>query len=408
MIDYYETKTQPITKKMVWEAYRKVSANGGSAGIDQLDLETYAEDLRGNLYKLWNRLTSGSYFPQPVREVKIPKKSGGYRALGIPTVDDRIAQQVVKSYLEPKVDGSFHSDSYGYRQGKNAHQAIDKAIGRCGRFAWVLDLDIKGFFDNLDHELMLKGLHYYIQEKWVSMYVERWLKTGVMRDGELVRREKGTPQGGVISPLLANIYLHITFDKWMERNYPHIMFERYCDDIIVHCRTEKEAWYLKRVIAERLAQCRLELNESKTQVVYCRSSTHRQKHEKVSFDFLGYTFRPRLCRTRNGLKLLFNPCMSTQAKKAVMDKLRRLNLHRLNVPVQRLAEILNPMLRGWINYYCRFGKWTTAGLWTSINLRLAKWLRNYRKFSAKRAFSWLRQVYKTNPAMFAHWQLKRP
>lgn len=242
MTDYYETKTQPVTKKMVWEAYRKVSANGGSAGIDQLDLETYAEDLRGNLYKLWNRMTSGSYFPRPVREVKIPKRSGGHRALGIPTIDDRIAQQVVKSHLEPKVDGVFHPDSYGYRQGKSAHQAIDKAAGRCSRYAWVLDLDIKGFFDNLDHELMLKGLQYYVQEKWVSMYVERWLKAGVIREGELVIREKGTPQGGVISPLLANIYLHITFDKWMQVHYPDIMFERYCDDIIVHCRTEKEAW----------------------------------------------------------------------------------------------------------------------------------------------------------------------
>lgn len=408
MIDYYETKTQPITKKMVWEAYKEVKSNGGSGGIDHQDLEDYAQNLSGNLYKLWNRLTSGCYFPSPVMEVKIPKKSGGYRGLGIPTINDRIAQQVVKSYLEPKVDGSFHADSYGYRRGKNAHQAIEMAKERCFTYRWVLDIDIKGFFDNIDHELMLKALKCYTDEKWIVMYVERWLKTGIVTEQGKEERKKGTPQGGVISPLLANMYLHFTFDKWIEKYHPHIQFERYCDDIIVHCTSIGQAGFMRREITERFQACNLELNADKTHIVYCKSKGRREQYDKVSFNFLGYTFRPRLWTTKQGAKLLFTPCMSQEAKKAVRDKIRSLALYRFQVPIQKLANILNPMLRGWINYYCKFNKWSTIDIWMFVNERLARWVRANRGFSIKRAFRWLKYVYKTQPNLFVHWVLRKP
>jgi RNA-directed DNA polymerase len=408
MIDYYETKTHPITKKMVLEAYKKVKSNGGSAGVDQQDLESYAKDVRGNLYKLWNRMTSGSYFPAAVREVKIPKKSGGERSLGIPTINDRIAQEVVKSYLEPKVDSSFHRDSFGYRKGKNAHQALEIAKSRCRGYDWVIDMDIKGFFDNIDHELVMKALKVYTKETWVIMYVERWLKMGGMRDGKISERDKGTPQGGVISPLLANIFMHFAFDKWMERRFPSLRFERYCDDVIVHCRTQKEASFVKWEITKRLKECKLELNEEKTHTVYCRDLNRREKHKQVSFDFLGYTFRPRLHNTKDGLLLRFGPCMSTKAKTAVIDKIRSIRVHRLKITIEELSALLNPMLRGWINYYCKFNKWSTKALWMLLNDRLVKWLKNRRKFNRTRAFQWLKAVYKTRPNLFAHWQIAHP
>lgn len=409
MIDYYETKTNPITKKMVLEAYKKVRENGGSAGVDQQDLESYAKDLPKNLYKLWNRLTSGSYFPSPVREVKIPKRAGGFRRLGIPTVEDRIAQQVVKNYLEPTIEHTFHPDSYGYRPGRSAHDALETADKRCREFKWVLDVDIKGFFDNLDHELLIKGLERYTKEKWVIMYVKRWLNARILNsDNVLIDRSTGTPQGGVISPLLANIYLHFTFDKWIEKYYPHVRFERYCDDIIIHCVSQSQTEFMKRVIAKRFNECRLELNESKTHIVYCKNRFRKEKHKNVSFDFLGYTFRPRIWKTRQGLMFVFTPCMSQQAKKAVRDKIRGMALYRFQVPIQELAKMLNPKLRGWINYYCKYNKWSTNLLWKFVNLKIAKWLKDNRKFPIKRAFRWLKGVFKRQPNLFAHWEFARP
>ena len=408
MIDYYETKTHPINRKMVWEAYKSVRENKGSAGIDQVSLENYGQELKGNLYKLWNRLTSGCYFLLNVREVRIPKKSGGYRGLGIPTVNDRIAQQVVKSYLEPKVDGTFHPDSYGYRKGKNAHQAMEMAKRRCFVNRWVIDLDIKGFFDNIDHGLMMKALMQYTKEKWVLMYVERWLKTGVAGANGTMERTMGTPQGGVISPLLANIYLHFTFDKWMQKHHSHIPFERYCDDIIIHCRTQREAEIMKVVIAERFRTCKLELNEDKTHVVYCKNSGHRDKHDKVSFDFLGHTFRPRIWRNGKGVILSFTPCMSQQSKLAARNKLRSLGLHRYRGTIQELADKLNPIIRGWMNYYCKYNKWSTIDLWIFVNKRLALWVMRCREFSNRRAYRWLKIIHKSQPGLFAHWELRRP
>ncbi len=405
MIDYYETKTQPVTKRMVWEAYHKVRKQKGGAGIDQVTLTEYAKDLSKNLYKIWNRMSSGSYFPPEVKGVEIAKKSGGKRDLGIPTVSDRIAQQVVKSYLEPKVNHTFHEDSYGYRRGKNAHQALEKATYRCRLYPWVLDMDISKFFDTLDHELMLKALRYYTKERWVLMYVERWLKAGMVKEGAYWSRELGTPQGGVISPLLANIYLHFAFDKWMEKHHRWIRFERYADDVVIHCKSENQAVYIKDVVCKRLAEVKLKINESKTHIVYCKNENHRENHKRVSFDFLGYTFRPRLCKMRSGLRLQYLPCMSRSAKVEVIRQISRLQLHKHQIPIQSIAEILNPKIRGWMQYYCRFSKWTTVWVWRVLNLRLVKWLKWTRKFSKKSSINWLKRVYRTHPDLFAHWKL---
>jgi group II intron reverse transcriptase/maturase len=224
-------KSLPITKQMVWKAYKLVRTKGKTAGVDGQSLDGFAEDLENNLYRLWNRMASGSYFPPPVRRVEIPKANGGFRPLGIPTVADRIAQMVVKEYLEPELDAVFDPDSYGYRPKKSAHQAIEAARKRCWQYNWVVDLDIKGFFDTIDHELLMRAVRRHTKTGWVILYIERWLTAPVeMPDGSLQERAAGTPQGGVVSPMLANLFLHDAFDNWMRRTFPHNPFERYADD----------------------------------------------------------------------------------------------------------------------------------------------------------------------------------
>lgn len=408
MIDYYETKQHPITKKMVLDAYKKVRENKGSAGIDGQSLEGFAENLAGNLYRIWNRMSSGSYYPAVVKQVLIPKKSTGTRALGIPSVGDRIAQQVVKSYLEPKVDASFHPDSYGYRPHKSAHQALAKATANCGYYGWVVDLDIRGFFDNIDHELMMLAVKQYTQEKWILIYIERWLKAGVFRDGIIEERQKGTPQGGVISPLLSNIFLHFVFDKWMEKYHPNMPFERYCDDAIIHCKTEKQAQFIKAVVAKRMKACRLELNEEKSHIVYCKNMTHTENRKQVSFDFLGYTFRPLRRPTKNGWKLTYFPCMSRSSKNDVRQKLRKIVWRGYRGTIQELAMVLNPKIRGWYRYYCEYSHWTTRGLWYWLNQKMVKWIMKTRKMGKGRAHKWLLRVYESNPRLFEHWYYVRP
>ncbi len=292
-----QVKPFDIAKREVWEAFKRVRANQGAAGVDGQSIAEFEANLKGNLYKLWNRLSSGSYFPPPVRRVEIPKANGGTRPLGIPTVADRIAQEVVRRALEPILEPVFHADSYGYRPGKSAIHAVAKARERCFRSAWVLDLDIKGFFDNIDWELMLKAIRHHTDCPWVLLYVERWLKAPVqMEDGSVVARTTGTPQGGVISPLLANLFLHHAFDMWMAREFPHVPFERYADDAICHCRTEAEARVLQDALAARLAACKLTLHPEKTRIVYCKDVNRRGDHPNIHFDFLGFQFRARKMR----------------------------------------------------------------------------------------------------------------
>jgi RNA-directed DNA polymerase len=317
MINLFETKsrTVPITKQMVKEAYRKVKANKGSAGVDKESLEEYQAALLNNLYTLWNRLSSGSYFPKPVREVSIPKANGSKRTLGIPTVSDRIAQQVIKAYLEPRLEATFHENSYGYRPLKGAHQAVTSVRENVRQYAWVIDMDIKSFFDEVDHELLMKALDCHVDEKWVKMYIKRWLEVSSQtQDGILIPKEgSGTPQGGVISPLLSNLYLHYVLDKWLSKRYPQVAFVRYADDIVIHCNNEKEAKELLAAVRNRLQECKLRLNEEKTKIVYCQDYRRKEKRNyKKKFDFLGFTFKPQSTASKNGGMFLGYDCAISQ------------------------------------------------------------------------------------------------
>ncbi|HFW7278436.1 TPA: group II intron reverse transcriptase/maturase, partial [Shigella sonnei] len=319
-------KPFPVSKRQVWEAYKRVKANRGAAGIDGQTLAGFDENVTDNLYKLWNRMASGSYMPQAVRRVDIPKADGGVRPLGIPAVSDRIAQMVVKQILEPVLEPLFHADSYGYRPGKSAHQAIAQARKRCWKFDWVVEVDIKGFFDDIDHDLLLKTVQHHTQARWVVMYIERRLKAPVqMPDGAMLARGRGTPQGGVISPLLSNLFLHYAFDMWMQRQFPGVPFERYADDVVCHCHSQWQADALISGLRQRLAQCGLQLHPQKTRIVYCKDADRRGDYPETSFDFLGYTFRPRLSMNRWGKTFVnFSPAMSARAGKAIRQEVRRI------------------------------------------------------------------------------------
>lgn len=405
-----KTKSFPVTKRMVWEAYLRIKANKGGAGIDQVSLEDFDKDLKNNLYKLWNRLASGSYFPPPVKEVAIPKGQGKVRLLGIPTVADRIAQTVVKDYLEPTIDPVFSNSSFGYRPKRNAHQALELARGNCWKYKWVIDLDIQNFFDELNHELLLKALRKHTQESWILLYIERWLHSEVVKqDGTKVKREKGVPQGSVIGPLLSNLFLHYAFDKWMENNHPRASFERYADDVIVHCFTEKQARFLLDKITQRLANCKLKVHPEKTKIVHCKDSSSNDNYKQVGFNFLGFTFKPRLCQKANGKIFLgYTPAVSKAAIKKMYSKVKALKLYLLSgKELKDLACILNPMMMGWINY---FNKFRPSALWSfflRIHNLLIKWAgKKYKNMrtSKVRAIHWLTNQYKATPELFAHWK----
>ncbi|MCX4598883.1 group II intron reverse transcriptase/maturase [Streptomyces sp. NBC_01549] len=330
-------KSFEISKYVVWEAYLKVKANGGTAGVDGESIERFEADLRGSLYKLWNRLSSGSYFPPPVRMVEIPKPggSGKVRVLGVPTVADRIAQTAAAMVLEPEVEPMFHPDSYGYRPGRSALDAVAACRERCWRTDWTVDIDIQGFFDNLDHDLVLKAVAHHTDQRWILLYVERWLKAPLRhKSGELVARDRGSPQGSAISPLLANLFMHYAFDTWMDRVFPGVRFERYCDDMVVHCRTEAEAHQVRQAIGQRLAECGgLRLHPDKTRIVYCKDGKRRGSYEHVSFTFLGYTFRSRKVRSRTGSYFFgFNPAISDGVRFFLRDEKHLVNALVLRKP----------------------------------------------------------------------------
>ena len=402
-----------ISKWEVWEAYKLVKANKGSAGVDGQSIAEFEEDLKNNLFKIWNRMSSGSYFPPPVRRVDIPKDNGKARPLGILTVSDRIAQTVVKRYLEPIVEEYFHADSYGYRPGKSAIEAIGVARQRCWRYDWVLDLDIKGFFDNIDHDLLMRAVRKHTNCKWVLLYIERWLNAPAqLEEGSLINRDKGTPQGGVISPLLANLFLHYAFDTWMKRHYPQIPFERYADDGICHCRSKAEAEILRVAIEKRFAECGLELNLQKTKIVYCKDDDRRGNYPEQKFDFLGFTFRPRRAKNRRGkLFVGFTPAISNRAKKSICDTMRRWKMHRqTDKSLDELARVVNPVLRGWINYYGRFYKSALYRVFQHLNNILVQWAsRKYKRLRGydQRASQWLQGIFHRQPKLFAHWQLSQ-
>jgi RNA-directed DNA polymerase len=396
---------------MVYESYLKVTAKDGSAGIDEQSIEQFNEHLSDNLYKLWNRLTSGSYFPPPVRTVFIPKKGGGLRPLGIPTVGDRIAQGVVKDHLEPALETIFHPSSFGYRPGRSAHDALQQCQANCTQYGWVIDVDIKGFFDNIDHKLMMQLLQRHTQEKWVLRYVERWLTAGVEQgDGSIAAREKGTPQGGVISPLLANIYLHHSFGCWMDQRHPHTPFERYADDIVLHCHSMQQAEQVLKELKARMQAYQLELHPEKTRIVYCKNYQRPDKHDNNSFTFLGYSFQPRTARDKFGRTkriVVFSAAISSQAKTDIRTKLREVLLTQWsNQTLAWFAEKLNPKIRGWINYYARFNRYIAYDVFYYLNELIRQWIKNTYKIRGK---AWLYDKYRAiqaaNPGLFYHWRL---
>ncbi len=406
------TKSLPITVEQVWAAYLEVRRHGKSAGVDKLTLEDYAADKSNQLYKVWNRMSSGSYFPPPVRRVEIPKSDGKKRKLGIPTINDRVAQTVVKSYLERLLDPHFHKNSFGYRPNKNAHDAVRQAAEQCRQKAWVLDLDIEGFFDNLDHDKLMQAVQKHITEKWVLLYIERWLKAPIEHeDGKLEYPTKGSPQGGVISPLLSNLYLHYTFDQWMHIHHSEIVFERYADDIVVHCTTKQEAEQLLEAIRERMLQCGLRLHPEKTKIVYCKNSNRKDKHEEVSFDFLGFRFKPKKARNRTTGEIFtdFGPAsISAKSLRKILDTIRSKNIHRrVGDELVELSNDLAPHLRGWMNYFGKINKWFLYPVTVAVNGRLVLWARNRYKSlhgSSWQGRQWLRIIYRDYPHLFDHWK----
>lgn len=405
------TKSFMIPKREVWEAFKKVKANHGTAGVDGQSIAEFEVDLAANLYKLWNRLSSGSYFPSPVRRVDIPKASGGTRSLGIPTVADRIAQEVARRYLEPRLEPVFHADSYGYRPGRSALDAVRVARQRCWRYDWVLDLDIQAFFDSLDWELLLRALRRHTDCAWVLLYVERWLQAPMQReDGVLEPRSAGTPQGGVISPILANLFLHYAFDAWLTRKFPGVQFERYADDAICHCRTRGEAGALLAALRARLAACRLVLHPQKTKIVYCKDTNRRGTYPLIQFDFLGYTFRPRLAAWPGGkFGVSFLPAASETALKAIRRAIRRWSLQtRTDKALADLARMFAVYIRGWIHYYGCFYRSRLAQSLRRIDDHLVKWAcHKFKRFRGRklRAAHWLARVIRQSPMLFAHWPL---
>ena len=413
MIEWNKTKSVPISTTMVWEAYKKVRRNKGSAGVDEVSMAEYDADRSKHLYKLWNRLASGSYFPPPVKEVEISRKDGKIRKLGIPTISDRVGQMVVKDYLEPRFEKIFSPNSYGYRPNKNAHQALESVRKNCWRQDWVIDLDIKGFFDNIDHKKLMQAVEKHVPEQWAKMYIIRWLEAPVLKKtGELVSKQgKGTPQGGVISPLLANLFLHYVLDKWLELTDPQVKLERYADDAILHCNSKAHAEETLRKAQTRIESCGLELHPDKTKLVYCRDFRRMENHPQVKFDFLGYSFQPRTAKSRKTGKLFlgYDCAISISSRKRIADRLEELNIENLSFKsIVGIAQFLNPMIRGWVHYYGKFRGYELSKVFQLLRKRLVKWARKrYKRYrtSLTKAYKWLDRVRKQFPYLFYHWEV---
>jgi RNA-directed DNA polymerase len=404
------TKPFNIPKALVWKAFKQVKANGGSAGVDKESIEMFEGNLSGNLYKLWNRLGSGSYFPPPVKGVPIPKKSGGVRMLGVPTVADRVAQTVVKNVLEPILEPLFHRNSYGYRPGKSALDAVAMVRRRSWEYDWVVEYDIKGLFDNIDHELLLRALRKHCQTPWILLYIERWLKAPMEgEDGKLVERAKGTPQGGVVSPLLANLFLHYALDVWLVRNMRSVRFVRYADDGVIHCKSEEQAKLVMRMVQDRLRECRLEMHPEKSRMVYCKDINRQEVYPVIQFTFLGYCFRPRKAVDKYGrVYVNFAPAVSREALKAMRQTVRGWHIQlKCDKSLQDLSNMFNPVIRGWKNYYGRFHSSAMKPLWLSINAYLARWLmRKYKHLAKHRTMAYreLSRLAVKLPGMFVQWE----
>ena len=403
-------KTKPfhISKHLVYEAFKRVKANKGVGGVDAQSLSDFEQDLSNNLYKLWNRMSSGSYQPPPVLRVEIEKPDGGVRPLGIPTVADRIAQMVVKLQIEPELESHFHPHSYGYRPGKSAHQALLAAKERCGRRAWVLDMDIKSFFETIDHRLLMRAVNLHVKEIWHLMYIQRWLTAPVQyEDGRVEERQKGTPQGGVISPLLANLFLHYVFDVWVEKNWRGVQFERYADDIVCHCTSEREATKLKSLLIYRFNECGLQLHPDKTKIAYCKGGYNKGDYETVSFDFLGYTFRPRWIKTRRGQQgLYFLAAVSQKSAKRIRQEINSWPWkYWRQKELTDIRRYSRSRLRGWMAYYGLFGKSIIRNVLFHFDKRLSRWGKaKYKQLKTlMQAARRINHARRNNPNWFPHW-----
>jgi RNA-directed DNA polymerase len=415
-MDESKSQVKPfvISKRLVWEAFFRVKANRGGPGVDGVTVEQYEQGMQNNLFKLWNRMSSGSYFPPPVKAVEIPKAGGrGVRVLGVPTVEDRVAQTAAAMVLERRVEPIFHPDSYGYRPRRSALDAVGVCRVRCWRSDWVIDLDIRAFFDSVDHTLMVKAVerHLTAETRWVLLYVKRWLVAPLQhRDGALVPRDRGTPQGSAISPVLANLFMHYAFDTWLVRHCPGVSFERYCDDAVIHCASREQAEHVRAALAERLAQVGLELHPDKTRVVYCKDADRRGEFEHTSFTFLGYTFRPRLARNKHGKNFVsFLPAVSRDAIVAMGREIRSWHIaRRSDKSLDDLARMFNSIVQGWVNYYGRFYKSMLYPLLRRINDHLVRWaMRKYKRLRRRerRAGELLAEVARRQPRLFAHWRI---
>ena len=398
-----------ISKWEVWEAYRQVKTNRGAPGVDKVTLEDFETDLKNNLYKVWNRMSSGSYFPPPVKAVEIPKShGGGVRVLGVPTVADRIAQTVAARRLEAKVEPIFHPDSYGYRPNRSALDAVAACRQRCWKRNWVIDLDVQAFFDSVPWDLMVKAVEAHTTDPWVLLYVKRWLEAPLQRpDGALQQRDRGTPQGSAISPVLANLFMHYAFDAWMAREYPSVRFERYADDAVVHCVTERQANSLVVAIRDRMVEVGLRLHPAKTKIVYCKDGKRRGCYEHTEFTFLGYTFRARAARSKNGKVFnSFLPAISKDALNRLSKEVRRWRLHNwTGHTIAEVAARINPIVRGWMQYYGAFYRTALRPLLQRINAYLMRWLRKkYRRLRPfKKALACWQRIISQYPRGFAHW-----
>lgn len=399
-----------ISKREVWEAYRKVKENQGASGVDGQTLTDFDTDLAGNLYKVWNRMSSGSYFPPPVLAVEMPKPhGGGTRMLGVPTIADRVAQTVAARHLEAKVEPIFHPDSYGYRPRRSALDAVEVCRRRCWKYDWVIDLDIEKFFDTVPWDLVVKAVEAHTDAPWVLLYVKRWLAAPLQQpDGTLIERHRGTPQGSSVSPVLANLFMHYAFDTWLARAHPTVVFERYADDAVVHCESEAQAQQVLAAIAERMEQVGLRLHPDKTHVVYCKDGNRPRTYQRTAFTFLGYTFRPRPARDRQGKTFLaFLPAISNQALKKISGQVRRWRLHRwIYHTFGEVARTINPVVAGWMQYYGHFYPSALYPLLARINAYLVRWIRNkYRRYDATRAARRkLQEVTLGYPRLFRHWR----
>jgi RNA-directed DNA polymerase len=400
-------KTVPIKYEWVLQSYKKVRRGGKAAGIDQESWVDFDKNVEKNLYVIWNRLASGSYHPQAVRSVEIPKKDGSMRNLGIPTLRDRISQEVVKTYMEDRIDMKFHKNSYGYRPLKSAHQALRAVKDNCYGYDWVIDMDISKFFDEIDHELMMLAVEKVMPEKWVHTYVRRWLEMPIQDEkGEIHQKNgKGTPQGGVISPLLSNLYLHFTLDKWFEKNHPEISFVRYADDVVVHCKSKQQAEAVLKSIKTRLGQTKLSIKESKTKIAYCKDYRRNQKVENVSFDYLGYSFKPIKIIKGKSVFLGFGGVMSKTNQKKINTELRNnKQLRSTEIELEVISKSLNPKLRGWINYYSLFGKASLYKVLKRLDSRILKWVMKKFRLYTKKAIQKIQEIKRVNPKLFYHWE----